>query len=59
MYIILSATEKNIELKIKIIGNKIDCVNDLNFLELIINKHLNWKNHIVLGLGRPINTLNA
>ena len=27
-------------------GNKIDCVNNFNFLGLIINKHLNWNNHI-------------
>ena len=38
--------KKIIELEIIIDGNKIDCVNNFNFLGLIINKHLNWNNHI-------------
>ena len=38
--------EKLIEPEIKINGNKIDCVNNFNFLGLKINKHLNWNNHI-------------
>ena len=46
MHIISSATEKNIEPEIIIDGNKIDCVNNFNFLGLIINKHLNSNNHI-------------
>ena len=46
MHIISPVTEKNIEPEIIINGNKIDCVNNLNFLGLIINKHLNWNNHI-------------
>ena len=38
--------EKNIEPEIIINGNKIDCVNNFNFLGIIINKHLNWNNPI-------------
>ena len=38
--------KKIIEPEIIIDGNKIDCVNNFNFLGLIINKHLNWNNHI-------------
>ena len=38
--------KKIIEPEIIIDGNKIDCVNNFNFLGLLINKHLNWNNHI-------------
>ena len=38
--------KKIIEPEIIIDGNKIDCVNNFNFFGLIINKHLNWNNHI-------------
>ena len=46
MYITSSATEKNIEPEIIINGNKIDSVNNFNFVGLIIKKNLNWNNHI-------------
>ena len=38
--------KKIIEPEIIINGNKIDCVNNFNFLGVIINKLLNWNNHI-------------
>ena len=46
MHIISSATEKKLKPEIIIDVNKIDCVNNFNFLGLIINKYLNWNNHI-------------
>ena len=38
--------KKIIEPEIIMNGNKIDRVNNFNFLGLKINKHLNWNNHI-------------
>ena len=38
--------KKIIEPEIIIDENKIYCINNFNFLGLIINKHLNWNNHI-------------
>ena len=38
--------KKIIEPEITTKGNNIDCVKNFNFLELIINKHSNWNNHI-------------
>ena len=37
--------KKIIEPEIIIDENKINCVNNFNFLGLIIHKHLNWNNH--------------
>ena len=38
--------KKMIEPEIIINKNKIDCVNNFNFLGLLFNTHLNWNNHI-------------
>ena len=46
-FIVFRQPQKKItEPIIKIDDNIIDCVDNFNFLGLIINKHLNWKKHI-------------
>ena len=51
-YMVFTKKHGIADINLNIDGNKIDSVEQTKFLGVIIDKHLNWKNHIALVSGK-------